>query len=54
MADTGTVESFHNISANTQRNKHVIIPSKRRFDVIITRLLRCVFAGTTHVTGVII
>ena len=28
-----------------KRNKHVIITSKRRFDVIITCLLRCVFAG---------
>ena len=28
---------------NTQRNKHVIITSKRRFDVIITCLLRFVF-----------
>ena len=31
--------------ANTQRNKHVIITSKQRFDVIISCLLRCVFAG---------
>ena len=31
---------------NTQRNnKHIIITWKRRFDVIITYLLRCVFAG---------
>ena len=30
---------------NTQRNKDVNITSKRRFDVIITSLLRCVFAG---------
>ena len=30
--------------ANT-RYKHVIITSKRRFDAIITCLLRCVFAG---------
>ena len=30
--------------ADTKRNKHVIITSKRRFDVIITYLLRCVFA----------
>ena len=30
----------------TQRNKYVIITSKPRFDVIITCLLRCVFAGT--------
>ena len=29
----------------TQRNKHVIITSKRRFDAIITCLLRFVFAG---------
>ena len=29
---------------HTQRNKHVIITSKRHFDVIITCLLRCVFA----------
>ena len=33
------------IPANTQRNKHVIITSKRRFDVLITCLLRGVFAG---------
>ena len=31
------------IPTNTQRNKHVIITSKRRFDVIITCLLRFVF-----------
>ena len=31
---------------NTQRNnKHIIITWKRRFDVIITYLLRCMFAG---------
>ena len=34
--------------AKTQRNKYVIITSKRRFDVIITCLLRCVFAGLVH------
>ena len=33
------------IPANTKRNKHVIITSKRRFDVIIRCLLRCVLAG---------
>ena len=33
--------------ANTQCNKHVIITSKRRFDVILTCLLRYVFAGQT-------
>ena len=33
------------IPANTKRFKHVIITSKRRFDVIIAYLLRCVFAG---------
>ena len=32
--------------SNTQRNKHIIITSKRRFDVIITCLLRCVFEGS--------
>ena len=37
--------------ANTQSNKHVIITSKRRFDVIITCLLRCVFAGNSRLTG---
>ena len=37
-------ELWPGISANTQRNKHVIITSKRCFDVIITCLLRCVFA----------
>ena len=31
--------------ANTQRNKNEIITSKGRFDIIITRLLRCVFTG---------
>ena len=31
------------IAANTQRNKYVIITSKRRFDVIITCLLRFLF-----------
>ena len=31
-----------NLPAKTKRNKHVIITSKRRFDVIITYLLRCV------------
>ena len=39
---------FSTHPANTQRNKHVIITSKRRFDVIITCLLRCVFAGQYH------
>ena len=34
-------------SANTQRNKHIIIKSKRRFDVIITCLLHCVLQGCT-------
>ena len=29
---------------NTQRKKRVIITSKRRFEVLITRLLHCVFA----------
>ena len=33
------------ISQQTQRNKHVIITSKRRFDVMIACLLRYVFAG---------
>ena len=33
-----------NISANTQRNKHVIITSKRSFDISFMRLLRFVFA----------
>ena len=32
-------------SANAKRNKHVIITSKRLFDVIITCSLRSVFAG---------
>ena len=31
-------------TTTTRRNKHLIITSKRRFDVIITCLLRCVFA----------
>ena len=33
--------------ANTQRNKHVIITPKHRFDVIIACLLRCVCARST-------
>ena len=33
--------------ANTQRNKHVIITSKRPFYVMITCLIRCVFPGLT-------
>ena len=32
-------------TANTQHNKHVSITSKRRFDVTVTCLLRCVFVG---------
>ena len=32
------------VPANTKRDKNVIITSKQRFDVIITCLLRCVFA----------
>ena len=46
------VASVYNIRAqatcpaNTQRNKHmIIITPKRRFDVIITCLLRCEFTG---------
>ena len=34
--------------ANTQRNKHLVITSKRCFDVIITCLLRFMFVGSTH------
>ena len=37
--------SNYNTPANTQRNKHVFITSKR-FDSIITCLLRCVFTET--------
>ena len=33
---------------NIKRNKHVIITSKQRFDVIITCLLRDVFAGLSQ------
>ena len=36
--------------ANTQRINHVIITSKRHFDVITTCLLRCVFAGELKLT----
>ena len=39
-----TCQVAKSIPANTQRDKHVIITSKQRFDVIITCLL-CVFAG---------
>ena len=35
------------IPANTSRSEHVIITSKRSFDVIITCLLRCVFSRLT-------
>ena len=41
------VITYMSIPANTKRNKNVIITSKRRFDVIITCSLRCVFAGIT-------
>ena len=34
--------------ANTKRNVQIIITSKRRFDVIITRSLRCMVAGKGH------
>ena len=34
-----------NYPANTKRDKHVIITSKRSFDVIITCLSRCVLPG---------
>ena len=34
--------------ANTKRNKRVIITTKQRFDVMITCLLRCVFAGLLY------
>ena len=37
--------SFIIIPANTKRNKHVIITPKHRFNVMITCLLRFVFAG---------
>ena len=41
---------FHNVISypgnptNTHRNKHVINTSKRSYDVLVTCLLRCVFA----------
>ena len=37
--------SLRSISTNKLRNKYVIIASKRGFDVIITYLLRAVFAA---------
>ena len=37
-------------TANTQRNKHVIITQKRGFDAVITCLLRYVFAEQSHVS----
>ena len=37
--------------ANTQRNKHVIITSKQRFDVIITCLLRLCLQGGRHIVA---
>ena len=42
-----TTVKLNYIPANTQRNKRVIITSKQRLDVIITCLLRCVFAAIT-------
>ena len=41
----GRKQSLRNIPENKPRNKHVIITSKHRLDVIITCLLHCVFAG---------
>ena len=35
----------HYRTANQQRNKHIIITTTRRFDVVSTCLLRCWFAG---------
>ena len=43
----GGSPSRSNNPANTQRNKHVIITSKLRFDVMIACLLCCVFTGLT-------
>ena len=34
--------------ADTKRNRHVIITSKRHFDVIITCLLRCALVGSSQ------
>ena len=39
------VSGLGNILTNAQRKKHVNISSKYRLDMIITYLLRCVFAG---------
>ena len=38
------------VPANKLRNKYVIISSKRRFDVMITYLLRAVFAGVSRLS----
>ena len=46
MAEMEKVALTMPFPANTKRNKHVIITSKRHFDVIITCLLRCVCAGS--------
>ena len=39
---------WSHIPGNTQRNKHIIVTSKWRFDVIIMCLLRCVFDWKIH------
>ena len=38
-----TLDKYMTYTANTQRNKHVVMKSKRRFDVIITCLLHFAF-----------
>ena len=41
----GNVAAYFHYPANTKRDRHAIITSKQCFEVIITCLLRCVFAG---------
>ena len=50
----GTVVPKWSIPVNTKRNKHAIIMTKRRFYVIITCSLHCVFAGMLYLTRCLI
>ena len=45
VPEAGLLPCKHKYPAKTQHNKHVIITPKGRFDLIITCLLHCRFAG---------
>ena len=49
-----TLHPTNTHSTNTQHNKHIIIKSKRSFDVMITCLIRCVFAKACIIFFIII